>query len=256
MREPEHLRHVAEVLEHLCAHAQGQHALGVDPADAGLRLQIDVVDERRAIGVLDDDVGAPEPFDDVAASQVPAPEDVAAVVHRRSVRGERRERVVDPGNLRVLDLDEVGGPGGDLRCLGRDGGDRLALEAHAAVGQHGLGGEDGAGGGLGHAPRQFHAELVARHVARGEYRDHAGQGARGLRVEPDEARRRVGAPNDAAVEHAGQRQVARVDRPAAHFFPRVGPRLAPADHAIGHPALDSGDSRHRTAGATTSRECR
>jgi len=187
-----------------------------------------VVDERRAVGVLDDDVGAPEPFDGVAASQVPAPQDVAAVVHRRSVRGERRERVVDAGNLRVLDLDEIGGPGGDLRRLGRDGGDRLTpgsargrRPARAAC-------EDGAGGGLGHAARQFHAELVARHVARGEDRDHAGQGARGRRVEPDDTRRRVRAPNDAAVEHAGQRQVARVDRPAAHFFPRVGPRLAPA----------------------------
>jgi len=104
------------------------------------------------------------------------------VVHRRSVRGERRERVVDAGNLRVLDLDEIGGPGGDLRvsrprwaATGSPWKRTRSSPARAAW-------RGRRRRWLGHAARQFHAELVARHVARGEDRDHAGQGARGRRV--------------------------------------------------------------------------
>jgi hypothetical protein len=50
VREPQHLGHVAEVLEHLGAHPQRQHPFGVDPADAGLGLDVDMVDERRPVG--------------------------------------------------------------------------------------------------------------------------------------------------------------------------------------------------------------
>ncbi len=57
---------VTVVLEHLGAHAHGQHALTVDPADPGLGLHVDVVDERRAICVLDDDGGALEALGDVS----------------------------------------------------------------------------------------------------------------------------------------------------------------------------------------------
>src|SRR5262249_45925830 len=64
--------------------------------------------------------------------------------------------------------------------------------------------------------------------------DHAGKGARRARVDSHDARGGVGAPHDAPVEHAGERQVAGVDRPAAHLLPRVGTRGARADHAMGH----------------------
>jgi hypothetical protein len=215
-----------------------------------------VIDERRAVGVLDDDVGVREALRDVAGAQMPASEQVAAVVNPRGAGLEGGQGIVHARKLFVVDLDQLGGARGDLRRLGGDGCHRLTLEAHTAVRQHGLRGEDGAGGGLSHAAGQFHAELVARHVPRGEYRDHARQRARGFRVEADDARRGVGAADDPAVEHAGQRQVARVDGPAAHLFPRVRPRLASADHAIGHAALAPDDLRSRTEGATTSRECR
>src|SRR5262245_62411692 len=68
VRKPENLGHVPVVLEYLRAHAQGQDALGVDPADAGLGLEVRVIDERRAVGVLDDDVGVREAQRDVAGA--------------------------------------------------------------------------------------------------------------------------------------------------------------------------------------------
>ena len=135
VRKLEHLCHVAEVLEHLGAHAQGQHALGVDPADPGLGLEVDVVDERSAIGLLDDHVGSREAFGDVTRAQMPAAKHVAAFVDHRRVGSERRERVVDSRELLVLDLDEVRGLSRDFRRVGGDGRHRLALEAHAVVGR-------------------------------------------------------------------------------------------------------------------------
>ena len=97
VREPEDLGDVAVMLEHLGAHAEHQHALGVDPADPGLGLHIDVIDERRAIGVLDDDTRAREALVDIATAQVPATEQVARVVDPRRVRRERGQRVVHAG---------------------------------------------------------------------------------------------------------------------------------------------------------------
>ena len=128
------LRDVTVVLEHLRAHAEHQHTFAVDPANAALGLQIDVIDERRAVGVLDDDVRAREALSDVARAQVPAPEQVAAVVDPRRVGRERHQRIVHARQLRVFDLDEVGRRSRDLGRRGRDGDDGLALEAHAVAG--------------------------------------------------------------------------------------------------------------------------
>src|SRR5438094_970038 len=115
VRELKDLGHVAIVLEHLGAHAEHQHALGVDPADPGLGLHIDVIDERRAVRVLDDDVGPREALADVAAAQMPAAEEVAGVVDPRCVWGQRGKRIVDTRQLRVFDLDEIGSGRRDLR---------------------------------------------------------------------------------------------------------------------------------------------
>ena len=58
--QPQHLGHVAEVLEHLRAHAQDEHAFRVDPADARLRLQVEMIDEGRPVRLLDHHLGPRE----------------------------------------------------------------------------------------------------------------------------------------------------------------------------------------------------
>src|SRR5262245_55680875 len=69
VRKLEDLGDVAVVFEHLGADAHDQDALAVDPADAALGLEVDVIDERRTVRVLHDDVGAREALRDVAAAQ-------------------------------------------------------------------------------------------------------------------------------------------------------------------------------------------
>ena len=232
VREPEHVGHVAEVLEHLGAHPERQRPLRVDPADSRLRLQVDVVDERRAVGVLDHHLGPAEPLADIALAEPPTPEDVAALVDDGGAGTERVEGIEDAGQLLVVDLDQFGGAVGDLRRLGGDGDHGLALEADAIRRQHRLGGEHGSRRRLGHAPRQLHAQLVARHVGVGEDRRHTGKLRGRARVDPHDAGGGVGAPHDPPVEHPRQREIARVDGPAAHLLPRVRPRRTLADHAI------------------------
>src|SRR5262249_53614202 len=68
----------------------------------------------------------------------------------------------------------------------------------------------------------------------GEDGGHAGQGQGRPRVDRGDARGGVGAAHDEAVEHAGHRVVAGVDRPPPHLLPRVGPRRALADDPVGH----------------------
>ena len=221
--QPQHLGDVAEVLEHLRAHAQDQHALRVYPSDARLRLQVEMVHEWCPVGPLDNHLGPLEAVGDIALADMPGAEEVAALVHMGRAGLERLERIVDAGQRLVLDAHELGRLGGDLGRLGGDGHHGLALEAHAPLGQHGLRGEHGARRRLGHAPGQLHAERVLRHVRVGEHRDDAGQGARRARVDADDARGGVRAPHDPAVEHAGHREVARVDGTAAHLLPGVRP---------------------------------
>ena len=138
VREIQHVGHVAEVLQHLGADAQDDDALGVDPADAGLRLHVRVVDEGRVVGVLDRHVRAPKALVDVAAAKAPSVEEVPAGVDLRRARGERLQRVVDARQLLVLDAHELGGQSGRLRRLGRDRDHGLSLEAHAVFAQYRL----------------------------------------------------------------------------------------------------------------------
>jgi hypothetical protein len=68
VRQLKDLGDVAVVLEYLGAHAQGQHAFAVDPADAALGFQIDVIHEGRVVRVFDDDAGAREALADIAGA--------------------------------------------------------------------------------------------------------------------------------------------------------------------------------------------
>jgi hypothetical protein len=230
--QAEHLGNVAEVFEHLRADAQDQHAFSVDPSDAGLGFQVQVVHERRPVRPLDHDLGPLEAVGDVALPDMPGAQDIAALVDMGGAGLERLERVVHARERLVLDAHALGRLGGDLGRLGRDGHDGLALEAHASLGQHGLRRENGAGRRFGHAAGQFHAERVLRHVGVREHRDDTAQRARLARVDADDARGGVGAADDRAVEHAGHGEVARVDGAAVDLLPGVRPGLGSADHAM------------------------
>src|SRR5207249_10029800 len=74
--------------------------------------------------------------------------------------------------------------------------------------------------------------IFSRHVGRG--RSRRSPGMRGVRARFGlyVAGGGVVAPHDPPVEHPRQREIPRVDGPAAHLLPRVRPRWAPADHAI------------------------
>src|SRR5713101_3726850 len=78
--QPQDFGHVAEMLEHLGADAENQGALGVDPADARLRLEVHVIHERRPVSLLHDDVRARESLRGIALADMPGPEEVAALV--------------------------------------------------------------------------------------------------------------------------------------------------------------------------------
>ena len=234
MGQPQHLGHVAEMLEHLGADAEDQGALGVDPADARLRLEVHVIHERGPVGLLHHDVRAREGLRGIALADMPGAEKVAALVDMGRAGPERLRRIVDARQRLVLHAHALRSLRGDLRSLRGDGRHGLALEAHPILGEHGLGREHGARRRLGHAPGQFHSERVLRHVGVGEHGDHSRQRAGLARVDPDDARRGIRAADDPGVEHAGHREVAGIDGTAPHFLPGVRPGLGPPDHAIGH----------------------
>ncbi len=232
MRQPQHVGHVAEVLEHLRAHPEDQHALGVDPSDARLGLDVDVIHEGRPVRLLHHHVGLAEPEGDVALAHMPAPQDIAALVHVRRLGPQRRLGIPDAGQVLVVDHHQLGGLGGDLRRLGGDGHDGLPVKAHAIRGEHGLEREHRPRRRLRHAPRQLHPHLVPRHVLVREHRDDPGQRPRRLDIDPHDPRRRIRAPHDPPMQHPRQAEVRGIDGPPPHLLPRIRPRRALADDLI------------------------
>ena len=165
------LRDVAVVLHHLGRDAQIHHAVVVVPADAGLGLQVGVVDELRRVLALDHDVGGGERRVDVAAVDAPLGEQVPALVDLEGVVGERVGRLGDHGQLLVLDLDGLAGLGERVLVLGDHERDRLAVEAHA------LGREDLharlQGADRDRLAGDVDADLVVRDVLAEQHGDHA-----------------------------------------------------------------------------------
>ena len=133
---------------------------------------------------------------------------------RRAV-GQSGLGVRDRGQRLEVDLDELGGERGDL---GRQRGDRrddLALEAHDVLREQPAVGNE--------RPVQH-----VRHVGLREHGEHAGQGARLRRVDPNEprvGRRRVHEPG---VQHARERHIGRVPSETGDLVLAVRPDERPA----------------------------
>jgi len=188
--------------------------------EQGLEMALDVGRE----ALLEDVIGLDPAALDVAHHDAGAIADVAVALEDRD-RGVVAPALVDQGRAGrerggqvehrwqrlVLRLDRGQGR---LRGLEGDRGDRRHRLAHVA--DH-VRGED---------RLVLHRGAVADvgRVGRGDDRAHAGdaRGARG--VEPHQTGVRLRAAEDLAVEHAGQREVRRVDRAARHLARRVDAR--------------------------------
>ena len=140
----------------------------------------------------------------------------------RRVRVHRLERVDDDGKRVILDLDQIGGVGGDI-AVGRDNeGDLLVLEQDLAVGEHHL-----------HVARERRhpGEIDALQVLGGQNRDDPGHGLSLGRIDLDDARMSVARAMKVAVQHSGQFDV--VDVIAAPLGEaHVLDALAIAAHAL------------------------
>ncbi len=109
-----------------------------------------------------------------------------------------------------------------LRLLGGDERDRLAVEAHALGGEHGLVGELEPVG------------LAAGNVGLRQNGVHSGHGHGGRHVDREDAGVRVRAADRATPEHAGRVEVARVHELAGDLRNRVGA----ADSRYRSPSLE------------------
>ena len=77
------------MLDHLRRRAHRDDAVGVEPGDAGLGLEVRVVDELGLVAPLDDGMRGGEGGGDVALFELPARDQVALLVHERRALLER-----------------------------------------------------------------------------------------------------------------------------------------------------------------------
>ena len=106
----------------------------------------------------------------------------------------------------VADAHREGRVGGAIAIVGEHHGHRFARVADDPARDGGMrirpergGRDEGRDGGL-----------TLRQVFAAEHRDHAGHGAGGRRVDEDDARVGVRAPDDGGVQHVGQAQVVEI----------------------------------------------
>ncbi len=130
-------------------------------------------------------------------ADLPVVDDVVELVDRRAL-GDRLLGVHDDRQRLVVDVDGLARVLGDVRVVGDDAGDLLALETHLVSGQHGLGviGE-----------RRHPGQVAGRHHLAGEHQVHAGNLPRPAGVDRLDPRVRQRAAQDLHVQHPGQRDV-------------------------------------------------
>ena len=210
-------------------------AVGRRLHQAGVRLHVRLVDDRRRIGALDDELRGSRCGFGVALAPGGRDEEVgglvlrldAGVVVEARVQQQRAgldglSHVEDGGQRLVVDDDEGERAVGRLRIDGGDGGDRLADEPHDLAREH-RHVQDAA---AGHGPGE---------VGSGDDGVDAGElgGRRG--VDAADARVRVRAAEHAAVEHAARAGVRGVARGARHLLAAIGAGGRAADGlACGH----------------------
>ncbi len=233
---------LARVLDHLCGHAQRDHAVGVDPADAGLGLQVGVVDARGLIRLLHDLVGARHRLIDVPDRRAPGHVAVAARVHGGSAVAQRGVGVEHAVGILVLDLDERRRLDRGARALGGDDGDRLAVITDPVDGQHRLHDLVDA------EPRGLLGDHVVRDVGRGEHGTDPPHLARRRDVDAgDQGARHVGA-HDNPVQHAREAPVVGVREGPGYLLHEVAVRHAAGASARRPRRARRSLSRHRAPG--------
>ena len=173
-----------------CRHEQLDPAVLARHGQPRLRAEEGLVLHAHLVRALDDHVAGGLR---VAVAQPDVPEHVAVRVDRR--RRDRRLGVHQRREHLVLDLDRGAGAGGELRVVGRDRGDRLAVEPHDAVGEHRL------------VVALQTVRAGAPHVVLRHDGVHAGHGERAGDVDPQDARVRVRAAQRLAPDHAVHVQV-------------------------------------------------
>ena len=184
--------------------------------ERGLRLEVGVLVPRGRVGALHDDVGAGEPFRDVARPEPVLGQQVAAGMDPRCAVRERVVGREHGGKLAVLDLDHRERRGRRLRRGRHDEGDGIAHLANPVVGEDRL--------VLHLAP----VAVLPGDVAGGQDRLDARQQARALRVDAHDLGVGVRAPQHPGMQHPVDREVGRVDGAARRLVQRVRAHVCPA----------------------------
>jgi hypothetical protein len=200
-----------------------------------------MVDEGRLVRLLDDGMRAGESGLDVALLELPAREQVAALVDEGRVRLERALGVGHDRKLFVLDLDELEGGERGVLALGGDNRDRLAVIADDPVCEDVHTRLEGAH--LERLTGHVDPHRVLGHIVRRQDTRDAGNALRRLRVHAEELRVRELGPLQGRVEHAGERVVGRVARATRHLLDRVMANELAAEEFRGTLA----DGAHRRA---------
>ncbi len=199
----------------------------------------------RAECVLEHMVGGGEAIVGIAVAQVIVERDVGALAALEMLQvGERRRRlqhlvhdrvrvrglalVEDGGQFLVLGDDEARRMLGDVRVFRQHHRDRLAGEAHLAVGEDRLVVKGRPVIGIGDD---------GLHVVDGDDAVHAFERSRGAHVDALDPSVRDGAAEDLAVQHAGKLKVMCVFGAARDLGARFEPRQRASDLARRHRRL-------------------
>ncbi len=248
-RDAEVTRHVGAAVGDAAGRRVDGELVGVPGRDAHARLHLRVVHERGRVAILEDPIRRREAFLDVpslcANRHVLVPRVGRQVAFGPDLRGAGLERVLGIEHERqrlVVDRNQLQGLFGRVTIDRGDRRHRLADESHGIVERVPAVLRDlldlfvvlrAAGNGPG-APED-------RAVVVRDDRLHAGHGQRLRRVDPDDARVRMRASQDARVEHAGQLDVAAVGRLACRPLDRVDAMRGVAERREGA----DGRGRHR-----------
>ena len=218
-------------------------AVGAEAGDAGVRLDIALVNGRRDVAAFDDHVRRGEAAGKVAALQLHARGDVggfiglglkaggeARFVQQRRVRGHGRLDIGDMRQHFILHIDQGKRSIGDRRRDRRHRGHGVALVEHLVAG-HAVEGNIAnvrctltAGEFLGSLIREIRAD---------DDRFHAGKRARLAGIDRDDARMGMRAAQDLADQLARHGEVRAVGRPSGNLVDTIGTRRARAHNSKG-----------------------
>ena len=213
----------------LAGHPQQDVAVLAVAGDAGVRLDVALVDGGAVELVLEDHVGGGEArlhvtgVEHVGVGDVGGRRRLVAIGAQFGIDDHlalrRFPHVGDVRQHLVIDLDQFQRLLGDGGRGGRHRGDRMALVAHVAAAHHHL---------RAHLVRGLGGKIVAGH-----HREHAVERFRGAGVDRADAGVGVRAAQHLAVQHAGQVEVGAVVGAAGHLVDTIVAHGARAQYPVG-----------------------